>query len=518
MKQVSVNNDIKLIEYPALLDPQKYNVIPFVHNNYFTFVGRMGFDELGNSFIMNENQNYSVDTYNVYNLDIVRYNQLNNTNFVGFKSINLALKNMTYSASQDNFITESTYNYNIMRLNMNNRDVQLGCFGMLNPVEFWQDNHTTFKIALNAANLVITAVEPNTLGTIASNITNNVVQKMTTRHYPSPDPDHPGETPGTEMKNRIEITVDVLEYFETTVHSFPYEFDINDYNTIHQTLHAGVRKIKLNYQDVVPPLQNNIILQSNGQYILGNNDADDELEIYQSNSNRARSLPASIGTFIVNVPSPLITQISNYQINNIGNFTIPIPSGYDAVDSISGSVDVSSKILNSYTFEPTVLPSTFSILDYNQANNTDYIGVKEITCSDSNIQPVNTKFEIKDVSINGFYLRTPDAVISSGSSYSMDVQNKFYIVLYHYTNRWYIDVLYRNSSSIIDINNNTSNDMNVYKFSSSVGVQDILLYTEDSFVCEMFVRSENINSSGNITRYYCCSFKDTLFDFGLLFN
>jgi len=60
--------------------------------------------------------------------------------------------------------------------------------------------------------------------------------------------------------------------------------------------------------------------------------------------------------------------------------------------------------------------------------------------------------------------------------------------------------------------------MNVYKFSSSVGVQDILLYTEDSFVCEMFVRSENINSSGNITRYYCCSFKDTLFDFGLLFN
>ena len=305
MKEVSIMNDLKLIEFPNLLDGQLYNNIPFIHNNYFTFVGRVGYDEFGQSFVLNENQNYSVDTYNIYNLDIDRYNELNDTNYVGFKSINLALKNMTYSASQDNFITETTYNYNIMRLAMNNRDIQLGCFGILNPVEFWQDNHTTFKIALNAANLIISAVDPGTLGTIASTITNNVVQKTTTRHYPSPDPDHPGESPGTEMKNRIEITVDVLDYFETSVNSFPYEFDIEQYNTVHQTLHAGVRKIKLYSQGGnVPQLESNIVITNNGEYILGNNDADDELEIYQNSNNSNRSLPASIGTFIVNVPTP----------------------------------------------------------------------------------------------------------------------------------------------------------------------------------------------------------------------
>lgn len=315
MKEVSIMNDLKLIEFPNLLDGQLYNNIPFIHNNYFTFVGRVGYDEFGQSFILNENQNYSVDTYNIYNLNIDRYNELNDTNYVGFKSINLALKNMTYSASQDNFITETTYNYNIMRLAMNNRDIQLGCFGILNPVEFWQDNHTTFKIALNAANLIISAVDPGTLGTIASTITNNVVQKTTTRHYPSPDPDHPGESPGTEMKNSIEITVDVLDYFETTVNSFPYEFDIEQYNTIHQSFHAGVRKIKLYAQGgTVPQLESNIVIRNNGEYILGNNDADDELEIYQSNNNRSRSLPASIGTFTVNVATPSPGPISLNEI------------------------------------------------------------------------------------------------------------------------------------------------------------------------------------------------------------
>ena len=85
MKEVSIMNDLKLIEFPNLLDGQLYNNIPFIHNNYFTFVGRVGYDEFGQSFVLNENQNYSVDTYNIYNLDIDRYNELNDTNYVGFK-------------------------------------------------------------------------------------------------------------------------------------------------------------------------------------------------------------------------------------------------------------------------------------------------------------------------------------------------------------------------------------------------------------------------------------------------
>lgn len=474
MKEVDITNDLKLIEYPNLLDGLLYNNIPFIHNNYFTFVGRVGYDEFGQSFILNENQNYSVDTYNIYNLDISRYNELNNTNYVGFKSINLALKNMTYSASQDNFITESTYNYNIMRLAMNNRDIQLGCFGILNPVEFWQDNHTTFKIALNAANLIISAVDPGTLGTIASNITNNVVQKTTTRHYPSPDPDHPGESPGTEMKNKIEITVDVLDYFETTVNSFPYEFDIEQFNTIHQTLHAGVRKIKLYSQGSIPQLESNIVLQSNGEYILGNNDADDDLEIYQINSNRARSLPASIGTFVVSVPQPLITQISNYQISNVGNFVIPIPNGYDAVDSINGNVDVSSKILSSYTFAPSSLPSTFSIQDYNNSNNTDFIGVSSITCTDTNIQPQQAKIIINNIYVNN---------IDYSKSQTIDVNEKFRITSQSYSylfftlnnGFYYCYYIYKsNSYGEIVITNNTSNRMKIFVISGASSPTNIL--------------------------------------------
>lgn len=518
MKEVDITNDLKLIEFPNLLDGQLYNNIPFIHNNYFTFVGRVGYDEFGNSFILNENQNYSVDTYNIYNLNIDRYNELNETNYVGFKSINLALKNMTYSGSQDNFVTESTYNYNIMRLAMNNRDIQLGCFGILNPVEFWQDNHTTFKIALNAANLVISAVDPGTLGTIASNITNNVVQKTTTRYYPSPDPDHPGESPGTEMKNRIEITVDVLDYFETTVNSFPYEFDIEQYNTVHQTLHAGVRKIKLYAQGSVPQLESNIVLQNNGQYTLGNNDDDDELEIYQSNSNRARSLPASIGTFIVNVPQPLITQISNYQINNIGSFNIPIPNGYDAVDSISGSVDVSNKILNSYTFEPSSLPSTFTIQDYNNSNNTDYIGFSSITCSDTNIQPVQSKLLINKFTMQYLESTVPLLKVSTGSYFSITDRDYAYAFVYKLEGSYGFYCAYKTTSSSLNVFNNTPNKMIVYRVRSKNNPQEVYFMNSSYVVSRHNIDIGSLSSNINIAPYYCCYFNSDYYDLDYFFN
>ena len=54
MKEVSIMNDLKLIEFPNLLDGQLYNNIPFIHNNYFTFVGRVGYDEFGQSFNTND--------------------------------------------------------------------------------------------------------------------------------------------------------------------------------------------------------------------------------------------------------------------------------------------------------------------------------------------------------------------------------------------------------------------------------------------------------------------------------
>lgn len=50
-------------------------------------------------------------------------------------------------------------------------------------------------------------------------------------------------------------------------------------------------------------------------------------------------------TFVIDVPTPSITQISNYPVTTTGTVNVPIPSGYDAVDSISLSVNVSSKII-----------------------------------------------------------------------------------------------------------------------------------------------------------------------------
>ena len=49
-------------------------------------------------------------------------------------------------------------------------------------------------------------------------------------------------------------------------------------------------------------------------------------------------------TIVVDVPQLDVTQISNYLITSNGTQSVPIPSGYDAVDYISLNVAVNSKI------------------------------------------------------------------------------------------------------------------------------------------------------------------------------
>lgn len=171
-----------------------------------------------------------------------------------------------------------------------------------------------------------------------------------------------------------------------------------------------------------------------------------------------------LGKFTVNVPQPTITQISNYEISNVGSFNIPIPVGYDAVDSISGTVDLSNKLLNSYTFEPSNLPSTFNIQDYNQANNTDYIGVKSITCSDTNLQPQQSKIVIS-------YVRIEDTTITFVQSFNVAESyfipantNDSYLVLFTDDDFYYITLIYNNSNNQRALSNFTSYEMRVYKF------------------------------------------------------
>jgi len=56
--------------------------------------------------------------------------------------------------------------------------------------------------------------------------------------------------------------------------------------------------------------------------LVGNNDQDNDFEIYKPKLSLLRSTSSNNGTFVINVPSPLNGQISNYVINNSGSFTI----------------------------------------------------------------------------------------------------------------------------------------------------------------------------------------------------
>lgn len=95
--------------------------------------------------------------------------------------------------------------------------------------------------------------------------------------------------------------------------------------------------------------------------------------------------------FTIDVPQLLVTPLTNQQITNTGHFEFLPPNGYDGLTQVSGTVDLSSKLLNSYTWEPYVIPATFDISTYNQMQGTNYIGFKSITVEDTNITPTSTK-------------------------------------------------------------------------------------------------------------------------------
>lgn len=71
-------------------------------------------------------------------------------------------------------------------------------------------------------------------------------------------------------------------------------------------------------------------LQSNGNYIIST--------LMQNPTDYDGISKTS--NIIVDVPELDVTQISNYSITQNGTQTVPIPSGYDAVDSISLNVQV----------------------------------------------------------------------------------------------------------------------------------------------------------------------------------
>lgn len=202
-----------------------------------------------------------------------------------------------------------------------------------------------------------------------------------------------------------------------------------------------------------------------------------------------------LGKFTVNVPQPTITQISNYEISNVGSFNIPIPVGYDAVDSINGTVDLSNKLLNSYTSEPYVLPSTFNIEDYNQAHDTDYIGVKSFTCSGINLK---SKIKVTSFNINGVNSQYVTSVISNGH-YDVTTNEKTFAFIWE-TSQFYCITLMlaANNSSTFTITNNSNHKMAVYRISNTSVNSKINLKSNDSIILTNKVHIFNLGSAYNI--------------------
>lgn len=89
-------------------------------------------------------------------------------------------------------------------------------------------------------------------------------------------------------------------------------------------------------------------------------------------------------TIIVDTPTYDITQISNYPISSNGTKTIPIPSGYDAVNSITVNVNVPPPVckeinVGSTSFNTNTMDTHNSYAPITLDNNKTIILIRETT-------------------------------------------------------------------------------------------------------------------------------------------
>lgn len=246
----------------------------------------------------------------------------------------------------------------------------------------------------------------------------------------------------------------------------------------------------------------------------GNEDDMEEEDENEEEEEPSETKTNYLGKFTVNVPQPTITQISNYEISNVGSFNIPIPIGYDAVDSISGTVNLSNKLLNSYTFEPSSLPSTFNIQDYNQTNNTDYIGVKEITCSDTNLQPQQSKIIVNTINIDNVST-VPDFIqsVSVNGHYDITDRTYTYMFLSKHDGNYRFSLIYKTTTSTVSITNNTSNKIKVYRITNQYNPKGIILRHNDVTVLNVNVYVSSKDASANVTSLYAtCLLNESYYD------
>jgi len=157
------------------------------------------------------------------------------------------------------------------------------------------------------------------------------------------------------------VVVDILDCLDVTLteNNSVFEFDIDQYSLDPVVMAAssdaprpmGIKSVRINVDvppDPIVPYVENVTYSSTGSFTLVPTSPHE----YMTSAN-----------IVVDVPSANITQISNYPISQNGTQIVPIPSGYDAVDSISLNVQVPQKInIDRIGYEGgTYLFSSFSI-------------------------------------------------------------------------------------------------------------------------------------------------------------
>lgn len=223
----------------------------------------------------------------------------------------------------------------------------------------------------------------------------------------------------------------------------------------------------------------------------------------------------------IDVPQNTLTTLTNQTINNTGHFEFVPPNGADGLSLVSGTVDMTPKILQNLNWEPTGLPSTFRISDFNQANNTDYIGVREITCLDTNIQPQQAQIIINNISTQDIDNNYVTKVAINGR-FTIPDQIYTYLFLTLYNGYYYFKLYLKTTSSSVNITNNSGNVMRVFRIYQAASPVNFLFRYYDGSNYTNIINTRTIvvgiSSSTSINSLTTCfSFNQSYYDMSSFF-
>ena len=261
-----------------------------------------------------------------------------------------------------------------------------------------------------------------------------------------------GITKDSTITVNVPATVPNLYQFSASTASISYGsgsyFYLNDLSTIYGSgynsydgvnWNSSLKISKTDASSYVNETWNNKRITSNGSYTIYN---------LMNNTTSYRGISSS-STMVIDVPTYDITQISNYSITSNGTQTIPIPTGYDAVDSISVNVNVPQTIQLKYI--------TYNSVDYIPRTDFTEIGNTNTSVTVNNNQLL-IKTQKGTISSGGYAVTITFFVNQSGSSVSKSVRSSKYILLSTNSTDKLIQIKDSNGNIVSDIDESNTSD------------------------------------------------------------